>query len=258
MCVVGAIIGAAVIGAAGTAIAGSDAASATQDATNASINQQQSALNQESALSAPYRNLGQSAIPTLQGLLGIGAPATPAAGAAPPNGYDPSSGFQLGPNGSITPLIPGGGTMTGQQGMSPSGQPTGPADPTAALRETPGYRFTLNEGLNATKNAASASGMLLSGNTLRGLDQFSTGLADQTYQQTVGNLENVAGIGQAAAAGQAANIGNSANNISNALINQGTNIANIDANTIAGITKAVGGGVNDYITYNTLQSLLQG
>ncbi len=202
MCVVGAILGAAVIGAGAAVYSSNQASDATQNATNAAIGQQQSALSQQAALSAPYRALGESAVPQLQSLLGMGG-----------------------------------------------------ADPTQALRNTPGYQFTLNQGLDATKNAASASGMLLSGNTLEGLDKFSTGLADQTYQQAVANTLGVVDLGQAAAAGQAANIGAASNNISNALINQGNTIAGIDVNTAAGITKAIGNAANQYTTYQTLSGL---
>lgn len=72
--VAAAVIGSAVVGAAGSAVAGSEAAGATRDASNAAISQQQSALAQQAQLSAPYRALGESAIPQLQSLLGIGTP----------------------------------------------------------------------------------------------------------------------------------------------------------------------------------------
>jgi len=71
--VAGAIAGAAVVGAAGSMIAGSEAASATRDASNAAIAQQQAALQQQAQLSAPYRQLGQNAMGAYQNLLGIGA-----------------------------------------------------------------------------------------------------------------------------------------------------------------------------------------
>ena len=198
-----AVVGAAAIGAIGTSVAGSEAAGATKDATNAAIAQQNSALGQQAQLSAPYRALGESAIPQLQSLLG---------------------------------LTPG-------------------VSPTDALRQTPGYKFNQEQGTKNTLNAASAQEMNLSGNTLESLSKFNQGLADNTYQQTVGNTENAVGIGQAAAAGQAANIGNAAGTISNALISQGNTLAGIDANTVAGLTKSTGNAINQYTTLNTLQGL---
>lgn len=199
---VAAAVAVGVIGAAGSVAAGAEAADATKSASNAAISQQQQALQQQAELSQPYRNLGQSAIPQLQGLLGL-------------NGQDP----------------------------------------TAALRATPGYQFQQQQGTQNTLNAASAQGMNLSGNTLEGLSKFNQGLADTTYQQAVGNAQNVVDQGQAAAAGQAANIGNAADNISSNLINQGNTLAGIDANTIAGISKSVGNGANQAITANTLAGL---
>jgi len=70
--VAGAIAGAAVVGAAGSIIAGNQAASATRDASNAAIQQQNQALAQQAQLSAPYRQLGQTAMGAYQNLLGIG------------------------------------------------------------------------------------------------------------------------------------------------------------------------------------------
>lgn len=196
---------------AGTAIAGSEAAGATTAASNAAIQEQNTALAAQTKAAAPYTALGQSAVPQLQSLLGIGTP--------------------------------------GQ-----NGQPTS-ATQLAALRNTPGYQFQQAEGTQNTLNAANASGLLNSGNTLQALSEFNQGLADTTYQQAVGNAENVVNTGQAAAAGQAANIGNAANNISSNLINQGNTLAGIDANVVAGITKSAGNAANTYTTNNTLAGL---
>jgi len=123
-----------------------------------------------------------------------------------------------------------------------------------ALQKTPGYQFALSQGETGILNQASLSGGV-SGNTLAALDKFNTGLAEGTYQQQVGNLQGAVGLGQAAAAGQASNIGTAAGNISSTLVNQGNTQAGIDANTAAGITKAIGGGVDNYLTLSALNSL---
>jgi len=204
--VAAAIIGAGVVGAVGSGVAGSMSASATKDATNASISEQQWALEQQQAQEAPYTAVGGAAIPKLEQLLGINK----------------------------------GGS---------------PAQIQQTLSQLPGYQFQLNQGLQATKNAASASGMALSGNTLQALDQFSTGLADSSYQQQLQDVESAVGIGQAAASNQSANIGQAATNISNAQIAQGQTTAAIDANTIAGISNAGTNAANQYITQNTLADI---
>ena len=123
-----------------------------------------------------------------------------------------------------------------------------------ALAATPGYQFTQQQGEQGIVNQASAAGGI-SGNTLTALDQYNTGLADSTYQNALSNAAGAVGLGQAAAAGQAANIGTAAGNISSTLQNQGTNLANIDIGTAAGISKAIGGGANNYAEYSALQAL---
>src|SRR6516165_9314845 len=70
--VAAAVIGGAVVGAVGSGVAGSMAAGATKDASNAAISEQRAALEQQKELSAPYRAFGESAIPKLEQLLGLG------------------------------------------------------------------------------------------------------------------------------------------------------------------------------------------
>lgn len=123
------------------------------------------------------------------------------------------------------------------------------------LAGTPGYQFAKSQGLQATTNAASAMGLGLSGNTLQGLDTFSTGLADSTYQSAVGNAQNAVTIGQNAAAGTGSGILQTGANVASTLSSQGNTLAGIDANTIAGITKSAGNTANGLITANTLAGL---
>lgn len=248
MCVAAAIAGGALVGAAGTVIAGSESASATKDATNAAIGQQQSALSQQATLSAPYRGVGEAAIPAYEALLGI----TPAPSSASSSGPTIGGAFDLG--------IPGLGIQIPQRmqanaagGAVPA---TGAPAPNImqALENTPGYQFALSQGERGIANQASLAGGF-SGNTAAALDQFNSGLASETYQQNVDNLARAVGTGQAAAAGQAQNVGNAANNISSALINQGQTTAGIDANTVAGLTKAVGNAADQYGTMSALKAL---
>ncbi|MDN7654310.1 hypothetical protein QZM62_12735 [Burkholderia multivorans] len=57
--------------------------------------------------------------------------------------------------------------------------------PTAAqAAETPGYQFTLQQGLKAAQNSASARGLGASGAALKGAEAYATGLADSTYGDT--------------------------------------------------------------------------
>jgi hypothetical protein len=134
------------------------------------------------------------------------------------------------------------------------------------LQNTPGYQFALTQGLKSTNNALAAQGLGLSGAQAKGLSQYATGLADQTYgnqynralstyntnfsaaQNNVGNLQNLLNVGQNSAAqtGQAGV--QAANNAGNYLTQQG----NAQAAGIAGVGNAVNSGINNYMLYNAL------
>jgi hypothetical protein len=69
--VAAAVIGGAVIGAAGSSIAGGKAASATKSAAATSATVQREGLAQQERLSAPYRQAGEQALSQYQSLLGL-------------------------------------------------------------------------------------------------------------------------------------------------------------------------------------------
>ena len=106
---------------------------------------------------------------------------------------------------------------------------------------TPGYQFTLQQGLKSVQNSAAARGLGISGAALKGAAGYTTGLADSTYNDVfnralqtfntnyssaannVNRLQSVVGNGQNAAAtngslGAAAvgNIGNTLTSGANA------------------------------------------
>jgi hypothetical protein len=64
-------------------------------------------------------------------------------------------------------------------------------DAYGAFRDTPGYRFNLEQGLGAANRSAAAHGAAMSGRTLTDLAKFGSGLADQTYNQYYNNLDNM-------------------------------------------------------------------
>jgi hypothetical protein len=221
-----AIVGGAIIAGAGSAIAGHEAAGATTAAANTAAGVQQQALAQQLALATPYTNLGQSAIPTYQALLGIGGGGAPG-GAG--RGTRPTAG------------APG------------AGGPGGSIEQT--LQNLPGYQFQLTQGVDAAKAAAASEGLGLSGNAIQGIETFGSGLADSNYQQYLQDLLAPIQIGQGAAAGQAANIQTGASNLGNIAIGRGNAMAGIDANETAGLTRAAGNAGQQALTYQTLQNL---
>jgi len=99
--------------------------------------------------------------------------------------------------------------------------------PTAAeAAATPGYQFTLGQGLKAAQNSASARGLGASGAAIKGASAYATGLADSTYGDTFNRA-----------------LSTYTTNRSNALSNFGTNygIASDAVNRLLGV---VGNGQN--------------
>lgn len=134
----------------------------------------------------------------------------------------------------------------------------------STLQQTPGYAFTLRQGLKGVENSAAARGLGTSGAALKGAASYATGFADSTYetqfanantnkQNTYNFLTGAAGLGSNAA-------GTSANAAT-------TTGANIGGNTIAGGTalsaglngagNALGNAANSVGGYNYANQLLQ-
>lgn len=89
--------------------------------------------------------------------------------------------------GYLDPYIRGGQRIFGQlEGRLP--ELTRTFAPTQAqLASTPGYQFTLGQGLQATQNDYAARGLGSSGSALKGAAQYATGLANTTYNQQLDN-----------------------------------------------------------------------
>lgn len=80
---------------------------------------------------------------------------------------------------ALAPLIgtnPGGNPLTAP--LTSMFQPT-----MAQLQQTPGYQFTLDQGLRAVQNSAAAKGLGSSSTALRNSADYATGLASNTFQQ---------------------------------------------------------------------------
>lgn len=125
----------------------------------------------------------------------------------------------------------------------------------------PNYDFQLQQGLGATQNLANASGGLISGNTLKGINDYAQNFAGNAYQQAFNNynsqqtnifnrLSTIAGLGSTAnqttaqagtaAAGQAGNFLTSG--------------AAASAAGQVGVANAVGNGLGNYAGWNYLNS----
>jgi hypothetical protein len=98
-------------------------------------------------------------------------------------------------------------------------------DPTETLRATPGYEFSLNQGINALDRSAAAKGLLLSGAHQKGLLSYGQGLADQTYRSYLGDITGLSNTGQNAATFQGTSSMNAGSNIAGLLQSMGQNQA---------------------------------
>lgn len=87
-----------------------------------------------------------------------------------------------------------GTQLTGLLGPGATG-----ASQQATYANTPGYQFAVQQGQNAINRQAAASGNLYSTSTLAGLSQYNTGMASQNYNNYVGQLMSMAGLGNQAA-----------------------------------------------------------
>lgn len=77
--------------------------------------------------------------------------------------------------------------------------PTAPGvDRYAGFRSSPGYEFALEEGRKARETSAAQRGLLQSGQTLKGLEEYGQNVADQGYQNYLNNLGILSGTGQQA------------------------------------------------------------
>ena len=149
----------------------------------------------------------------------------------------------------------------------------------AELEKTPGYQFTLGQGLKMTQAANAAKGLGVSGAALKGAATYATGLADQTYQnrfneaqttfndwlqqnsQYQGNLTNEYNmLSDATKIGSnaAAQTGQQGTSLANAAGNYTTQAGNASAAGVTGAGNAITSGVNNYLGYNMLQNYLGG
>ncbi|WP_175812941.1 hypothetical protein [Burkholderia contaminans] len=156
--------------------------------------------------------------------------------------------------------------------------------PTAAqAQSTPGYQFTLDQGLKSVQNSAAARGLGSSGAAMKGAANYATGLADSTYNDVfnralstynanfgkaqstfqtnyntaannVNRLTGIVGSGQNAAATNGSLGAAATSNIGNTLMSG----ANAQAAGVIGganaLTNALGGIGNSALTYGLLNN----
>ena len=124
----------------------------------------------------------------------------------------------------------------------------------------PGYNFRMAEGMKGLERSAAARGLLQSGGTLKGIQQYGQNLASAEYDnafsryisQREASMEPyryLTGLGQAAAAGQATNVGTTGANLAQIAMAKGDVQAAQAAGMGSSVGKAIGSigqGVGSY------------
>lgn len=233
-------VGTAVAAGAGAA-ASSSAAGKQAAASKSAARTQQNQWSQTQDNLAPYMNLGVSSInPMIQAM-----------------GYQASqdaNGRYVFTKDSSNPL---------QQSFTA---------PTAAdAQATPGYQFTLDNGLKAVQNSAAARGLGTSGAALKGAAGYASGLADSTYNDVYNRalstfntnytsaannfnrLSGIVGNGQNAAATNGSLGAAAAGNIGNTLMSG----ANAQAAGIVGSANALSSGITNGTSNALMYGMLQ-
>lgn len=223
-----------------SANAAGNAASLQSNAANNATQTQLGMFNTINQQQAPYRQTGYNALSALSSGLGLPGSGFNANGTAPTaptrqqfttTAAGSPGGFTLGYGGvpQYTAGTPGATTFdqTGYNNAlsafnaQPAGASTGTtgvapgyfthqfnaADLNSNL--APNYQFMLDQGLGAVKNAGNLQTGLLSGNTLKGINDYAQNYAGNAYQNAFQNyttnqtniynrLANIAGLGQTA------------------------------------------------------------
>lgn len=261
----------AAAGLAGAAISGSAAQSAAKTqaaAANQATNTQLDMFNQTKATLAPFVSAGSGAQSSLTKLLGIGAAPSapmPQVGDANTDAWlkanpDVVSYYNQTPAAQTVSLADFAKNVASQQSDIRSPMPTytaqdianyqpPPDSQEAALQALPGYQFARDQGISSVNRVLGSMGQ--TGAQAKGIARFVTGLADQTYNSQVGNLQNNVNTGESAAAGQG-NIGAATGaNVANTIVGAGTAQA---AGTVGAANAASGalGQIPSYLLANQI------
>lgn len=164
---------------------------------------------------------------------------------------------------NLNPLISVGNQAAGQlSGQLPSltAQFTG-----ANLQNTPGYQFTLQQGLEQAQNGFAARGLASSGAAIKGAENYATGLASSTYNTQLQNylsqnnqiynmLNGTASLGGQAsqALGNASSVAQGGNALVSAAQGGAQSLGNAGTAAAAGITGSTTGNTAGLTNTNNL------
>lgn len=152
------------------------------------------------------------------------------------NQYAQTQGYFGAATAAYDPLISGSqGAFTGFMDATGANGAAGSDRATANFRAAPGYQYMLDQALGAVQRSAAARGGLAGGNATADILKTANGLADQSYQQYVGNLQAGANYYQTGIQGRAAGLTNQGN-ASQAYGTQLGNLGMAQGNVLAGLS----------------------
>lgn len=241
-----AVVGSGIVGALSGNSAAKKAANASQEATDKTIALQKEQYDQTRADLSPYAEAGRTGLDALQ-----------QRAASNDNAY---------------------GSVTNPTYTAPAAFSYGEGD----YKQSPGYQFQLDRGLDAIQSSQASRGAMYSGATQKAIAKFSQGLAAQDFNQErqfaygkyidqnnrdrtnytddrdyltnrydtqTGTVANLAGIGQNAAAGTAAAGSAYAANVGNAYSQNAATKANAGLVQSSNLNNLMGQGLNAYARY---------
>jgi hypothetical protein len=133
----------------------------------------------------------------------------------------------------------------------------------SSMTADPGYQFRLSEGMRALGHQAGARGGLVSGQSLKGLQDYAQGSASNEYTNAFNRyqaeraarlnpLQSLAGMGQSATNTIGANAGTYGTNVGNLM----TGGAAASAAGQVGQANALTGGLGTYLNYSQGNNLV--
>lgn len=237
-----AVIGGAIaaVGSVGAAVIGSSgarsAANATQQAADTAAAVQRENYNRSAAALAPWQQSGLAANAQINALLGLPvqqqtAPtgnALTGSGTQVPRwvsrwGGQAVNDLGIGGSNFLGDNTVYGGAATATPALTPQQQAQNAFD---IYRNSTGYQFRLNQGLNAVNSGYAGAGTLKSGAAMKAINDYGQGMATQEFGNYLGALGNQQQLGFGAASAQAGVGQNTANSLAQIYSNQGNNMAN--------------------------------
>ena len=230
-------IGSAVISSRGA----SNAAQATQAAADQSSAVQQQMYAQNAAALQPWQRSGLQANSAINALLGIGGQEQSQPGFGNVGGgfggmgfggtedlwYGRNGGQNLDGSGYLNsfggPANLNGNALTNSVQTTPQQQYQSAFD---NYRNSTGYQFRLDQGMNAINSGYAGAGSIKSGAALKAINDYGQGMASQEFNNYLGALGNQQGLGFSAASAQAGVGQNYANSLTGIYQQNGANQAN--------------------------------